>query len=146
MPAQQTTGRVNLLMLYEMACSLNTRIGKKFKINSKMMRNALFSKQLQAQRVEPCWKILRCFQWNDVHRAVSRVGPASGFCERSHEVDSMVRTMVTQIKCYQDSNHKITRLDKPAGELYNSHTRIAAFQCGYVIFCFLSWMGGGFAN
>jgi hypothetical protein len=38
-----------------MARSLNTRIGKKFKINSKMMRNALFSKELQAQRVEPCW-------------------------------------------------------------------------------------------
>jgi hypothetical protein len=55
MPAQQTTGRVNLLILYEMARSLNTRIWKKFKINSKMMRNSLFSKRLQAQRVEPCW-------------------------------------------------------------------------------------------
>jgi hypothetical protein len=38
-----------------MARSLNTRIGKKFKINLKIMRNALFSKQLQVQRVEPCW-------------------------------------------------------------------------------------------
>jgi hypothetical protein len=55
MPAQQTTGRVNLLILYGMACSLNTRIGKKFKINSKMMRKALFSKQLQVKLVEPCW-------------------------------------------------------------------------------------------
>jgi hypothetical protein len=55
MPAQQTTGRVNILILYKMARSLNTRIWKKFKINSKMMRNAIFSKQLQPQWLEPCW-------------------------------------------------------------------------------------------
>jgi hypothetical protein len=55
MPAQQTTGRVNILIIYKMARSLNTRIWKKFKINSKMMRKTLFSKQLQSQRPEPCW-------------------------------------------------------------------------------------------
>lgn len=49
--------------------------------------------------------MLRCFQWDDIHGAVSRLRPASGFRRRFHEEDSR-----------PEQYYKITRLDKPAGE------------------------------
>jgi hypothetical protein len=37
-------------------------------------------------------RVLRCFQWNDIHEAVSPVWPTSGVRERSPEVDRLIRT------------------------------------------------------
>jgi hypothetical protein len=38
--------------------------------------------------------IFRCFQWNDVHGAVSPVEPASDLRERSPQVDRLIRTVI----------------------------------------------------
>jgi hypothetical protein len=100
------------------------------------------------QNTQP-W-ILCCLQWNDVHGAVSRVKLSQwlsrAFPQGGHEVDIMARTLTIKSQARQAG------LDKPAGERYNPHTRIAEFQCGYVLFfvsihfLFVSWIGGAFAN
>ena len=54
------------------------------------------------------------------------MGPTSDVRARSSEVD----------RSDQNRHHEITRLDKLVNERYNSHTRIAQLQCGYVRFWF----------